>query len=541
MTISTLVVAAVGSGELGITWSDVAAWLTWDSFLMVFVGVTVGIVVGAIPGLTGSMGMALALPFTLYMPSSAALGLLLGVYKGGMFGGAISSIAFGIPGTPSSAVTVYDGYEMTKQGKPKKALEAAHYGGVAADFMSDVVLIISFAPMALLALEFGPREMAALLTVAIALLAVFAGKSVGKALIALGLGIVLGSMGPDPIGGVARMDFGMLELRGGIGLVPLLVGLFAMSELMIQSRNIIRERRAVASRQANGDPDLDIAEIFAADNPDDHLTFREFRQSWREVLIGAGFGTFVGAVPGPGAVLAAFASYGFAGRLKNNRDTWGKGNVRGVIAAESADSATAGATLIPLFGLGIPGSAMAAVFAVALMIQGISPGPTMLRTNGSLIYAFFILLMVGSASMLVVGHFAVPLYGKVAKVKQEYMLPILVVLCVLGTYSLAVSRFAVLMMIAAGILGMILRLNDVPIGAVIVAYIVAPLLEANIRRGILIGGNESGYFFSTNLARGLYVVAVLAIALIVRSRYRALKGEDTSALAKAEVSVSTKE
>lgn len=541
MNSSTLLAAAAGAAELGITFDDVMGWITWQSILLVFVGVTVGIVVGAIPGLTGSMGMALALPFTLYMPTTAALGLLLGVYKGGMFGGAISSIAFGIPGTPSSAATIYDGYEMTKQGKPKKALEAAHFGGVAADFMSDVVLIVSFAPMALLALKFGPREMSALLTVAIALLAVFAGKSVGKALIALGLGILLGAVGPDPIGGVARMHFGLFELRGGIALVPLLVGLFAMSEIMIQSRNMLTERRAVAKRSPDDPPLPDVADVFAADNPDDHLTFKEFIRGWREVGIGAAFGTFVGAVPGPGSVLASFASYGFAGRLKHNRATWGTGNYRGVLAAESADSATAGATLIPLFGLGIPGSAMAAVFAVALMIQGISPGPTMIRTNGSLVYAFFLLLMVGTVAMLIVSHFAVPMYGKVARMKPAYLLPILLVLSVLGTYALAVSRFAVLIMIGAGVLGMVLRLNDVPIGAVIVAYIVSPLLEANIRRGMLIGGGSFSYFFSTNLARGLYVVAAVAIALIVRGRFRALKGEEASALSDAEVHVAAKE
>jgi putative tricarboxylic transport membrane protein len=162
--------------ELGITLDSVLQWLSWQAFVATFVGVAIGIFIGAVPGLTGTMGLALVLPFTLYMNTSVALGLLLGVYKGGMFGGAISAIAFGIPGTPSSAPTVFDGYELAKQGKPKKALEAAHYAGVTADFLSDLVLIVTFAPLALLALRFGPRELTALLFIALALLAVFAGR-----------------------------------------------------------------------------------------------------------------------------------------------------------------------------------------------------------------------------------------------------------------------------------------------------------------------------------------------------------------------------
>lgn len=524
-TTLAVMLAALDPGELGITWGGVTEWLSWQAFAMVFVGVAMGIVIGAVPGLTGTMGLALALPFTLFMPTTAALGLLLGVYKGGMFGGAISAIAFGVPGTPSSAPTVYDGYALTKQGKPRKALEGAHYAGVTSDLLSDVVLIVTFAPLATLALRFGPREMTALLTIALALLAVFAGKSVGKAFIALGIGMILGAVGPDPIGGVARMHFGVFELRGGIGLVPLLVGLFAMSELMIQSRDMVRARR---KRKEEGNTDeLDVRSVFGAKDPDDHFTFKEYKSGWRETLMGSAFGTFVGAIPGPGAVLAAFASYGFAGRLKHNQKTWGKGNVRGVMAAESADSATAGATLIPLFGLGIPGSAMAAVFAVALMVQGVNPGPTMLRQQGGLIYAFFLLLMVGSVAMLVVGHYAIPLYGKVAKVRSEYLVPLLTLISVLGVYAIEVSRFAVIVMVASGVLGMVLRLNDVPLGAVIVAYIVSPLFEASVRRGMLIGQDSIAYFFSTPLAQGLYGVAVLAIVLIVRSRFKSLKADES--------------
>lgn len=519
---------ALNPFELGITLDSILQWLSWQAFVATFLGIAIGIFVGAVPGLTGTMGLALVLPFTLYLNTAVALGLLLGVYKGGMFGGAIAAIAFGIPGTPSSAPTVFDGYELTKQGKPKKALEAAHFAGVSADFLSDAVLIVTFAPLALLALKFGPRELTALLIIAMALLAVFAGRSIGKALIALGIGMVLGAVGPDPIGGVARMHFGLYELRGGIGLVPLLVGLFAMSGLMMQSYEMLAHRRRARLDEADDESGLDIASVFDAHNADDHLTFKEYRSGWREILIGAGFGTFVGAVPGPGAVLASFASYGFAGRLKRNQATWGKGNFRGVMAAEAADSATAGATLIPLFGLGIPGSAMAAVFAVALMIQGVNPGPTMLRTQGGLIYAFFALLMFGSASMLIIGHYAVPFYGKIAKLKNEFMVPLLTLVCVLGVYAIAVSRFAVLIMVGAGILGIVLKQFDVPVGAVIVAYIVSPLLEGSLRRGILIGRGSLAYFFSTPISRGLYVVAAVVVILIVRSRLKALRKDDAA-------------
>lgn len=492
-----------------VNWTDVFALITFQTVLLLVVGVIAGVVLGAIPGLSGTIGLAVAIPFTLNMDPVPAMSLLAGIYKGSMFGGAISSICFGIPGTPSSAPTVFDGYPLAKQGQPRKALEVAHYSGVAADFFSDVVLIISFAPLAAFALNFGPRELFALLTVAVALLAIFISDNIVRGFIAIAIGMFLGTVGVDPIGGSPRFTFGITALRGGVQLVPLLIGLFAISEVMQHIKTVFDRRR-----------------VGEADQKHDRVEFEShgirvsewFKRTWKETLLGAVLGTSIGTVPGPGATLSSFTAYGVASRWKKNRGKFGKGAIEGVAAAEAADSATAGSTLVPLFGLGIPGSAMAALFAAALMLQGITPGPSMIRSQPAIIYAFFVMLMIGSLTMLLVVHRLIPVFARASMVPARILAPVLGGLAVLGVYATSVSKNAVAIALIAGAAGYVLRAYKISLGGIVMAFIIAPIFEASLRRALIIARGDVLYMFASPLAVVLYVVGIVTAVLLLRIR-----------------------
>lgn len=468
-------------------------------------GIVLGVILGAIPGLSGTIGLAVAIPFTAPLGLFPAIALLTGIYKGSMFGGAIAAISFGVPGTPSSAPTVFDGHELTKQGRPRAALSTAHYSGVAADFFSDIVLVLVFAPLAAFALNFGPRELFALLTVAMGLLVIFVADSVPKGLVAIGIGSFLASIGPDPISGVGRFTFGLTSLRDGIGLVPLLVGLFAVPEIMRHFANRMQHLQVVVDTGSK----LELE--------GEHLKIRTWlRESWRETAFGATVGTIVGAIPGPGATLASFTSYGVASRWRRNQDRFGKGAVQGVAAAEAADSATAGSTLVPLFGLGIPGSAMAALFGAALALQGISAGPLFVQNRPGIAYSLFAYLFIGSAILFVVVHYLMPLFAHVASLPPGTLAPIIGVMAVLGVYSINVNPRDVWIALIAGYIGFYLRNYGVPLGGIVLAFIVSPIFEASLRRALIIARGDYFYLFDSSLALTLYALGALTAAALLR-------------------------
>lgn len=506
---------------MDLDWGAIVALLDARAVLMIAIGVAVGVVGGSVPGISIALTMALALPFTVALDPVEALALLIGIYKGGQFGGSISAILFNVPGTPAAAATLLDGYPLARSGRPRRALRTALWSSVTADVVSDAVLIVSFAPLALVALRFGSRELLALLVVALVSVGAIGSRSVGRAAIGAGIGLLLSAVGRDPILGTPRLDLGLTVLRDGIGLVPLLVGLFAMAEMM--------ERFALLRLpRVQGDPtpemsdrsDDDVVALLRAGGRDDRLTVREWLGTWRETGIGALIGTFLGALPGPGATLATFASYGIAGRLRRNRGRFGTGTIEGVAAAESGNSATSGATLIPLFGLGVPGDALAAVMAAALSLQGLTPGPSMAREHGDVVAAFFVLLMVGSIMNLFLGRALIPVFIAISRVPVALLVPALVLVSVLGVTSLTSSPDAVVLTAAVGVLGFLLRRNGVPASIVVIAFIVGPLLEVNLRRSLILADGDLLYLLRSPIAIGAYVIALVAIVALRRTARR---------------------
>lgn len=484
--------------------------------MYVALGVLLGITLGAIPGLSGDMAIALLLPIVFWLPPAPALGLLVGIYKGGMFGGSISAISFGVPGTPGAAATAIDGYQAKLNGEPNRALHTGLYASVVGDSISDLVLIFVAIPLALVALRFGPIEFFALYCFALLLISALTQGKLAKGVASAAIGILMSMIGRDPIGGTVRLTFGIRALSGGLALIPVLVGIFAISELVVQMAKVLAERlERKAAAQAAGL----VFEDYDASR--DKLSWRDARRLLRATAIGTTTGTFIGALPGAGASLAAFISYGLAQRFSSRRELFGKGSLEGVASAEAGNSATAGSTLIPLFAFGIPGSATAALFGAAFILMGMTPGPRLIQDHAAVIYALFIILIGANVVNLVLGSLLLPVYSRIAMIQGRILLPIVFVLAIFGTYAAGNSVIDVWVLLGSGFLGVVLRLYAIPLPPLVLGFIVGPGAERALRQALLISGGNWMRLFTSPIALGFYLTAIaliLVFAVLLRDR-----------------------
>lgn len=481
---------------------------TFSTLIWLAAGVALGVGLGAIPGLTASTGIALMLPLSFTLDIAGSLGLLIGLYKGAVYGGSISAISFATPGAPDSAATVFDGYKMTKQGKGRKAILMSLYASVTGDAASDLIVIFVAPSIALLALQFGPTERLWLMVLAIALLGALSGRHLAKGLFAAAIGLFLGTIGSDPVSSVARNTFGQDWLIDGIHLVPLVIGLFAMSQMLDQALDLLRKSKAGQVAKAK------VENLFTKDS--EGLTFREYISAWREMGIGIGVGTFVGTLPGLGATVAAFLSYGIAKQSFPEKKI-GEGSIYGIAAAESGNNATVGPTLVPLLAFGIPGSATAALIGAALMLQGITPSPRMFEMHAEVVYALFIILILGNFFNLGIGRFFAFFYARLGQLPGQILVPVIMVMAVIGAYAARNDPYDVMMMLGFGLLGFGMRKIGLPEAPLIITFLITPLLEQNLRRALLINGQDwTGALFGSSVAIGLAGFAALILVITMR-------------------------
>jgi len=487
---------------------------TLGVLLFSILGVFVGITVGAIPGLSGDLAIAIILPIVFTLSPTRALGMLIGIYKGSMFGGSISAISFGVPGTAAAAATVEDGYKAKKRGQPRRALFTALYSSVTGDIVSSLTLIFLALPMAKIAIMLGPREFFALYVFSLMLIALLTQGNPLKGIGAAVIGLLLGAIGMDPMAGSTRLTFGIPVLRGGLQLVPVLVGIFAISELGMQFKNVLMKKNEEdeASRGKGADLGFSSEGIMEHYDPaKDKMSLRIYLSTLKATLIGSLTGTFIGALPGAGSSLAGFMSYGLGKRLSKKSSEFGKGSLEGVAAPEAGNSATCGASLVPLFAFGIPGSATAALIGAALMMQGITPGPRMIAENAPVMYAFFIVLVYASFMNLGLSHLLLPLYAKLSMIKTKFLVPVVFMLALLGTYSARNSVFDVWVLLTMGVLGYILRKHKFPLGPLVLAFILGPGTERSLRQALVIGRGDVSYLFASPIALGFYGAAIAFI------------------------------
>lgn len=483
-------------------------FFTPQVFYWLAIGITLGVGIGAIPGLTATTGVALMLPLSFVLPIAPALGLLIGLYKGAIYGGSISAISFGIPGTPGAAATVFDGYKLTQKGQGRKALEMALYASVTGDSLSDLFTIFVAPAVAIVALAFGPTERFWLMALAIILIGALGGKHLAMGLISAAIGIFIATIGSDPIGGVSRMTFGQWWLMDGIHIIPLMIGIFAMPVMLVEASKLLA-KRSIAKRDRESSSG-------APWKTGPGLTFREYWQARKEMAIGTTVGTFVGMLPGLGATVAAFLSFGVAKQVSPKKGI-GTGKLEGVAACESGNNATVGPTLIPLLAFGIPGSPVAALIGAALMMQGATPSPRMFVLYPEIVYALFMILLVGNVFNLVIGRFFARLYAMLAQFPKPILIPLILMIATIGTYAFRGNPYDVIVMVVFGLLGFAMTVIEMPTAPLIIAFLVASMMEANLRRALLINqGDWIQALLGSPLAVGLIIAVIVLVFITVQ-------------------------
>ena len=464
---------------MDIVLAGIAGALEPINLAFIALGVSLGILVGAIPGLSAPMAIAIGVPLTYAMSPVSAIAFLLGVHKGGEYGGAITSILINTPGEVSSALTALDGYPLAKQGKPRKALMMSLYASVTGDVLADTVLILSAAPLAIVALKMGPSEILGVLIFSFAFISSLLGKSVLKGLVALSMGLFLATVGLDIESGSDRMTFGILELDDGIPLVAIAIGILAFGEVLVQ----IEEYFSKPTIEPEGE------RIKLGSSKDDRLTWGELKGCARAIFRGSAIGIIIGALPGLGASVAAFLAYGAERRASKEPEKFGTGKLEGVAAIESANNAVIGSSLIPLLTLGIPGSATAALIVGAFLIHGITPGPFIFEKNAQVVYGLFASLMLANFMNLIIGNFGLRIFTLFLVIPRQIIIASTAVLCLTGAYVSSGSMFGVGMMLIFAVLGYFLRKLEFPFVIFLIGFILGPMFERSLRHTVILFDN----------------------------------------------------
>lgn len=484
--------------------------LSLTTFLSVVAGVIIGIVIGAIPGLNAPMAMAVAIPLTFTMAPLAAIGMLVGVMKGGGFGGAIGAILLNTPGEPHSAATTLDGHPMAKAGKPRRALQTALYSSVAGDTCSDLVLILLAPTLAIFALKAGPVELSAILIISLTLIASLSGRSLAKGIFAAGLGALLATIGVDPETASPRFTFGYIELFDGLPLAAVAIGVLAVPEIIER----LREGRSTRSTDAE----------VAHSEGEDRMPFREWLTLRVPVLRGAGIGTTIGAMPGLGTTLAAFLSYTATQRFSKAPEKLGKGAPEGIAATESANSAVSGANLIPLLTLGIPGNLTAALLVGAFLIHGVTPGPLIFERDAQLVYGLFAAMIMANILVVTIGSLGLRVFALIVKVPPFLIYPIVLLLCVVGIYVSQGGFFAVWLMLGFAALGWVMLKLEISVVCFIIGLVLGPMIELSIRQSVILLSRNPMAVFDHPFALVLIVATPFVAWVLVRDRKRLSDG-----------------
>jgi putative tricarboxylic transport membrane protein len=485
--------------------------LTFYNALFVALGVFTGIVVGAIPGLNGPMAIALALPVTFYLSPLGGIAYLIGIMKGGTFGGSIAAILLNTPGSPEAAATAFDGYPLAQKGKGLKAMKMALYSSVTGDTFSDLVLFVVAAPVAAVSLMMGPPEMSAVLIFSLTIIAGLSGRSLIRGVIAATLGAVVGTIGLDPESALPRLTFGFVDLSDGISLIPMTIGLLALSEIMIQIEAQVLSRTGVARR----------INPFAKDIPRENkiVTFAEWLSCQKTVARSALIGTAIGALPGIGAVVAGFLGYASAKRAAKHPEEFGTGKLEGIAAVEAANSAVNGANLIPLLAIGVPGSLTAAVLIGAFLVHGIQPGPLIFQDHARLIYGIFAAMMVANVFNFLIGQFGLRFFAFVVSFPNRVIYPVVILLCIAGAYAGANSMFDVAIALIFAVVGYFMRKLDFSFAAFIIGFALTPQAELFIRQTVILYADRPLALFTSHPIV-LFFLALTAFSIVRIARYQ---------------------
>ena len=478
--------------------------LGFQPILAIVVGVVLGILAGAMPGLSPSMGVALLVPFTYKLSPQVALILLSSIYIAANYGGSITAVTINTPGTPSAVVTSFDGYPLTLQGKAGVGLGTSLVASTVGGIIGTLILISFSVPLARLAVRMHPAEYFALAIFGLTTVASLGGKNWAKAFLAALLGLLINTVGVDPISGVMRFTFGTYQLFDGFSLIPALIGLFALSEVFTR----------LEENKLEKDTDAKI----------DKPHWPRFLEYWKlkvTILRSSVLGTMIGIFPGAGATIAAFLSYDLAKKSSKNPESFGTGNPEGVAAAEAANSSSVGGALVPLLALGIPGSATTAVLIGALMIHDINPGPLLFVDRPDIIYSLFAALLIANVVMLGLGLVGSRLWIKVTDIPKKLLLPLILTISIVGSFAVQYTIFDVISCIGFGVAGWILKKYGFPPAPIVLGMVLGKLAETNFRRAVIMGGYN--VFLSRPVSLLLLLLALLSFTVPLYQTYRRKK------------------
>ncbi len=429
-----------------------------DTFAMMAAGLFFGMLVGSLPGFTTLMAMAILLPVSFFLDPIVGIPFLLGIYKGGIFGGSVPAILVSMPGTGAAIATTADGYALTKKGQSRKALDIALFSSTFGDFTSDLLTIAMIFPIALLVMQFGPPELAAILFMSLIIIAVTAGSNPVKSLIMMTFGLWLSFVGTDPLGGVERFTFGFFDLKGGVPLLPMLIGLFAVPEIV-----------AVLGRKVDRGH---VAKIVG-----ERLRLAELKRCFRTILRSTAIGTAIGIVPGLGQVVAAMLGYTAAKNSSPTPEKFGKGEIEGVAAAEAANNAVNGPTLVPLLTLGIPGDNVTAILLGAFVAQGLRPGPQLFEEQGATVFAILTAMVFANILFVIIGYLAIPFFARLVTIKNSLLIPAVIMFAFAGSYVFRSDTVDLLMLIGFGAFGIIARIARFEVMPMVMGFILGGPLE----------------------------------------------------------------
>jgi putative tricarboxylic transport membrane protein len=480
--------------------------LTPTNMFLCLVGTLVGTLVGVLPGIGPLGAMAILIPITFKITPVGSVIMLAAIYYGSQYGGSTTSILVNIPGESSTVVTCLDGYQMARKGRAGPALGMAAFASLCAGILSTFGILIIARPLASIALKFGPPEYFGLVCLGLTLVIYLAQKSVEKAIISGFLGMIASWVGMDQVTGLSRFTFGILELNDGIGVVMVCMGLFGISEVMINVEASLKQEPIVTS----------IKNLFPS--------LQDWKDSIKPMFRGTILGFFLGILPGGGAILASFASYGIEKRLSKHPELFGTGVIAGVAGPEAANNAAAQGGFIPLLTLGIPPNAPIALVYAALLIHGVQPGPLLMQEHPDIFWGVIASMIVGNFWLIILNLPLIPLWVKVLKIPIWILFPLILLFCLIGSYSINASIIDLLLMIGFGVIGYLMRKFDYEPAPFVLAFVLGPLLENALRQSLSLSQGSFLIFMTRPIAAMCLGVALFLLLLnLVPSIKRKLK------------------
>ena len=474
-----------------------------EALVWLITGVTAGIILGAMPGISTNMAISLLFSFCYTIDGTAGVIMLLGVYCGGVYGGSISAILLNTPGTPANAATMLDGHPMARRGEPGRALGISTISSGFGGIFSSICLIFCATTLAKVSLKFTSLEYCAFAVFGISIISSVSSKSIIKGLIGGAIGLLLACVGIDPISGTIRYSFGTSYLVGGLPLIPLLIGLFAFSQALLSVEELARERARGEERAAMFQGGKAMTRVLPS-----RADMKRCLPTWLRSSV---IGTVIGAIPGTGGDIASFISYNEAKRWSKHKEEFGSGCPEGIAAPEAGNNAVTGGAMIPMLSLGVPGDSCTAMLLGALTIKGISVGPTLFTSRLESAYQIFLGMFLSNVIMLIAGFALLRFVIKIVLIKSKHLIPLIFVLCFVGTYSFTHTFEDIIVMVAAGLVGYLAVKHEFTLSALVIGYILGNMTESNFRRYLLISGGDLGRLLERPLALVLFAAALATL------------------------------